>query len=91
MAGLARVEALSDVGHAGGDLVDHLRRQLLRVMGGSVCGHGRRQSLSTCYAVAVPVCLINVGWYPCYEHSGFVESLDLSIRTKLHNYAVFQP
>ena len=91
MAGLARAEALSDVGHAGGDLVDHLRRHLLKVMGGSVCGHGRRQSLSTSYAVAIPVCLVKVGWYPCYEHNWFVGSLDLSIRTKLYNYALFQP
>ena len=66
MAVLARAEALSDVGHAEGELVDHLRRHFLRDMRGSVCGRVRRRSLSTCYAVAILVCLIEIVWYPCY-------------------------
>ena len=87
MAVLARAEALSDVGHAEGELVDHLRRHFLRDMRGSVCGRVRRQSLSTCYAVAILVCLIEIV-VPVLR---FVESLDLSTRTKLHNCALFQP
>ena len=91
MPGLACAEARSEVGHAAGELVHHPRRHFLRGMGGSVCDRVRRQSLSTCYAVAILVCLIKIVWYPCYEHTCFVGSLELSTRTKQHNCALIQP